>query len=50
MDERTRTNWSKVREALETAGKTDSYIYHRAVAITSGLPDPGPFGPMPSAK
>ena len=26
-------NWKKVKEALEKAGKTDSYFYQRAVAI-----------------
>ena len=26
-------NWQKVKEALEKAGKTDSYFYQRAVAI-----------------
>lgn len=46
MDAHTRQNWQKVREALEKSGKTDCYIYRRAVAITSGHPDPGPFGPL----
>jgi len=27
------SNWRKVKEALEKAGKTDSYFYKRAVAI-----------------
>ena len=26
-------NWKRVKEALEKAGKTDSYYYQRAVAI-----------------
>ena len=26
-------NWKKVKEALEKAGKTDSYFYKRAIAI-----------------
>ena len=26
-------NWQKIKEALEKAGKTDSYFYKRAVAI-----------------
>jgi hypothetical protein len=46
MDAHTRQNWQKVREALEESGKTDCYIYRRAVAITSGQADPGPFGPL----
>lgn len=47
MDAETKAKWAKVRDALAAAGKTDSYIYRRALAITSGLPDPGPFGPYP---
>jgi hypothetical protein len=44
MDQRTLQNWQKVREALERAGKTDCLIYRRALAITTGGKDPGPFG------
>ena len=33
-------NWRKVKEALEEAGKTDSFFYTRAVAILEGKPDP----------
>jgi hypothetical protein len=40
MDERTRTNWLKVKQALEKAGKTDSLFYKRAVLILAGKPDP----------
>jgi hypothetical protein len=40
MDSKTRENWLKVKQALEKAGKTDSFFYHRAVAILSGKPDP----------
>lgn len=40
MDNTERDNWCKVKEALEEAGKTDSYFYKRAVAIANGLPDP----------
>ena len=40
MDEATRENWRRVKEALEKAGKTDCYFYHRAVAILAGRPDP----------
>jgi hypothetical protein len=43
MDARTRANWHKVREGLEAAGKTDCYLYRRALAITTGSPDPGPY-------
>lgn len=33
MDAQTLENWRKVKQALEKAGKTDSYFYKRAVAI-----------------
>jgi len=41
MDAQTRDNWRKVKEALEQAGKTDSYMYSRAVAIVRTGNDPG---------
>jgi len=44
MDQRTRDNWAKVKEALERAGKTDCYYYKRAVAILTRGSDPGPPG------
>jgi len=40
MDEATRNNWQRVKEALEKAGKTDSWYYRRAVSIVAGKPDP----------
>ena len=33
-------NWQKVKDALEAAGKTDSFFYKRAIAILAGEPDP----------
>ena len=33
MDQHTRDNWRKIKQALEEAGKTDSFFYRRAVAI-----------------
>ena len=44
MDKDTLANWHKVRKALEAAGKTDCLIYRRALAITIGTKDPGPYG------
>lgn len=45
MDDRTRGNWAKVKEALERAGKTSSPFYTRAVAVLTTGRDPGPdFG------
>ena len=40
MDKTEIDNWLKVKEALEEAGKTDSYYYKRAVAIIAGENDP----------
>ena len=40
MDEHTLDNWRKVKEALESAGKTDSFFYVRACAILGGEKDP----------
>jgi hypothetical protein len=49
MDERTRDNWAKVKAALESAGKTNSPFYTRAVKILATGYDPGPdFGIKPS--
>ena len=43
MDDKTRQNWQKVKEALEAANKTSSPIYKRAcIAVQTGK-DPG-FG------
>ena len=33
MDKRTLENWKKVKEALEAAGKTDTFYYQRALTI-----------------
>ena len=40
MDKQELENWQRVKEALEAAGKTDSFYYKRAVAICDGKPDP----------
>ena len=40
MDDQERSNWKKVKEALEKNGKTDCYMYKRAVAIAGGGEDP----------
>lgn len=40
MDEHTKQNWQKVKEALEAAGKTDSLFYRRAVSIIHTGHDP----------
>lgn len=40
MDKTERENWQKVKEALEEAGKTDSFFYKRAVAILKDEDDP----------
>jgi len=40
LDKHTLENWRKVKEALEAAGKTDSFFYVRALAILKGEKDP----------
>ena len=40
MDKREIENWTRIKEALEEANKTDSMFYKRAKAITDGDPDP----------
>ena len=40
MDKHTKENWAKVKAALETANKTDTYFYKRAVVICEGGIDP----------
>ena len=40
MDKTEKENWEKVKEALEKAGKTDSFFYKRACLIIEGKPDP----------
>ena len=40
LDKETQENWRKVKEALEAAGKTDSFFYVRSLAILKGEKDP----------
>ena len=40
MSDAERTNWEKVKVALEEADKTDCYFYRRAVAIAESGEDP----------
>lgn len=39
-DKQTYENWLKVKQALEAAGKTDTFYYQRALAILAGKKDP----------
>lgn len=41
MDAEQLEKWRKVKEALEQAGKTNSFIYRRAVSILKTGKDPG---------
>jgi hypothetical protein len=41
MDKRTIENWTKVKDALEAAGKTDCWFYRRAVTVIKTGRDPG---------
>ena len=40
MSDEERSNWEKVKEALEKADKTDCYFYKRAVTICKDGEDP----------
>ena len=40
MDPKTKENWAKVKAALETANKTDTYFYKRAGIICERGLDP----------
>lgn len=40
MDKTEFDNWSKIKTALEAAGKTDCFFYQRAVQIVGGGSDP----------
>ncbi len=40
MDERTKQNWQKIKEALEATGKTDCTFYRRAISILNTGHDP----------
>ena len=40
MDKKEKDNWEKVKEELQKTGKTDTWFYKRAVAITAGQSDP----------
>lgn len=40
MNEHTKENWKKVKEALEASGKTDTMFYRRAVSILTTGQDP----------
>jgi hypothetical protein len=46
MDKTQIDKWRKVKEALEQAGKTDSFFYKRAVAVVTTGRDPGDSVPF----
>lgn len=50
MDAQTRENWRKIKQALEAAGKTDTFFYQRAVAICKGANDPMESLPFESKR
>ena len=40
MSDEERTNWQRIKDAMEEKGTTDNFFYKRAVAIVDGKPDP----------
>lgn len=47
MDKVQIEKWRKIKDALEEAGKTDSFFYKRAVAVVTTGRDPGDTTPFP---
>jgi hypothetical protein len=45
-DADTREKWLRVKQALESAGKTNTHYYRRALVILSGKADPGPWSDL----
>ena len=43
-----RENWEKIKLHLQALGKTDSFFYKRAVAISDGKDDP--MEPLPDLE
>ena len=46
MSEDERANWQRIKDHMESIGKTDNHFYSRAVAITAGADDP--IEPLPN--
>lgn len=46
MDKEQVYKWRKVKEALEKAGKTDSFFYKRAILVLTTGRDPGDSLPL----
>jgi hypothetical protein len=40
VDRHTLENWKKIKELMESQGRTDTMFYKRAVAILAGKKDP----------
>jgi hypothetical protein len=47
MDKEQVEKWRKVKDALEKAGKTDSFFYKRAVTVVTTGRDPGDSSSFP---
>ena len=50
MDEEQIRKWGLVKDALEKAGKTDSFFYKRALAVVTTGKDPGEAFPPLGVK
>ena len=40
MTDEERTNWQRIKDAMEEKGTTDNFFYQRACAIVDDKPDP----------
>ena len=48
MSPEERDNWQRIKDHMESIGKTDSHFYTRACAIVAGNPDP--IEPLPTEE
>ena len=46
MTKEERANWQRIKDHMESIGKTDSHFYSRACAIAAGGEDP--IEPLPT--
>ena len=46
MSEEERANWQRIKDHMESIGKTDSHFYSRACLIVAGGEDP--IEPLPT--
>ena len=48
MNDEERANWQRIKDHMESIGKTDSHFYSRACVIVAGGEDP--IEPLPTEQ